>query len=225
MQVNLEDLQRRRLEALRRFMIPGESVLTATHQHWSVLAEPVFSATAGLILVAWLDASLTRNEAVITNILWWAWFVLVARMLWRFLERQHTWFVSTDKRLLLSYGLVNQKVAMMPMAKVTDMSYQRSVLGRLLGYGKFVLESAGQEQALREITLVPRPDYIYRTICAVMFGSPDDEDGPPPRRPSPAPSRNGEGNGSGGNDPEASARARARREADTGPIPVRRPPP
>jgi hypothetical protein len=174
--LTLEDLQRRRLESLRRYMVPGERVLTATHQHWSQLAEPVATTTAGLLLAAWLDTSLTREDAFLTNVLWWGWFILVGRMLWLFLERQHTWFVSTDKRLLLSYGLLNQKVAMMPMAKVTDMSYNRSILGRLFGYGTFVLESAGQEQALREITLVPRPDYIYRTICAVMFGSSDNED-------------------------------------------------
>lgn len=174
--LTLEDLQRRRLESLRRYMVPGERVLTATHHHWAVMIEPVASATAGLVLVGWLDASLTSADAVLANALWWAWFVLVGRMLWRFLERQDTWFVSTDKRLLLSYGLFNHKVAMMPMAKVTDMSYNRSVLGRLFGYGTFVLESAGQDQALREIPLVPRPDYVYRTICAVMFGSSDNED-------------------------------------------------
>ena len=34
---------------------------------------------------------------------------------------------------------------MMPLAKVTDMSFQRSPIGRILGYGEFILESAGQD--------------------------------------------------------------------------------
>ncbi len=54
---------------------------------------------------------------------------------------------------MLNYGVFTRRVAMMPLMKVTDMSYNRSVLGRLVGYGEFVLESAGQEQALRTVEL------------------------------------------------------------------------
>jgi hypothetical protein len=68
---------------------------------------------------------------------------------------------------------------MMPLLKVTDMSYVRSIPGQFLGYGKFVLESAGQDQALREVKWVPDPDQTYRDICAEIFHivpPPGDED-------------------------------------------------
>ena len=91
------------------------------------------------------------------------------RLLWCLLDWSHNWFVATDKRLLLRYGLISHKVAMMPLLKVTDMSYVRSIPGQFLGYGKFVLESAGQDQALREIKWVPDPDQTYRDICAEIF--------------------------------------------------------
>jgi hypothetical protein len=42
---------------------------------------------------------------------------------------------------------VVKKVNMMPLTKVTDMSFQRSSVGRILGYGEFILESVGQAQA------------------------------------------------------------------------------
>jgi hypothetical protein len=98
---------------------------------------------------------------------------------WRLLNWHHNWFVATDKRLLLRYGLVVHKVAMMPLLKVTDMSYVRSIPGQFLGYGKFVLESAGQDQAMREVKWVPQPDETYRAICAEIFHivpPSDDED-------------------------------------------------
>ena len=85
-------------------------------------------------------------------------------------EWRHDWFVATDKRLLLFYGFITRKVSMMPLIKVTDMSYERSVPGRLLGYGRFVMESAGQDQALHEVNWVPEPDHNYRVICAEIFG-------------------------------------------------------
>jgi len=57
----------------------------------------------------------------------------------------------------------------------TDMSYSRSIPGRILGYGQFIMESAGQDQALHDINWVPDPDHTYRAICAEMFGV-DDHD-------------------------------------------------
>jgi hypothetical protein len=47
------------------------------------------------------------------------------------------------------------------------MSFQRSALGRLLGYGEFIVESAGEEQALRTIDFLPYPDQLYLEVCGL----------------------------------------------------------
>ncbi len=114
----------------------------------------------------WVDSNVTKSTQALGTIFWWIFFALLVRLLWRLLDWSHNWFVATDKRLLLRYGLISHKVAMMPLLKVTDMSYVRSIPGQFLGYGKFVLESAGQDQALREVKWVPNPDQTYRDICA-----------------------------------------------------------
>jgi hypothetical protein len=59
---------------------------------------------------------------------------------------------------------------MMPLIKVTDMSYSRPPVGRLLGYGEIVIESAGHDQALRRIRHLPRPDALYLEVCELLFG-------------------------------------------------------
>ncbi|UJH69758.1 PH domain-containing protein [Ornithinimicrobium sp. INDO-MA30-4] len=102
--------------------------------------------------------------------LWWGWLFLVGRLLWKLLEWRNEWFVATDKRLLLTYGLFTTKVAMMPLGKVTDMNFGRSITGRILGYGTFTMESAGQEQAMRQINWVPDPDNTYKSIVDTIFG-------------------------------------------------------
>ena len=167
--------ERPRRGVLGRYLLDGERVLTAVHQHWAKFALPVASVVAGLVLVLVLDSYLPATLGVLANLLWWAWFLLIGWGLWKILEWRHDWFVATDKRLILTYGLLTQKVAMMPLAKVTDMSYNRSPLGRLLGYGTFVMESAGQDQALHRVEWVPSPDQTYRAICAEIFGVDDDE--------------------------------------------------
>ncbi len=160
---------------LDRYLLDGERLVAAVHQHWGKVAEPVFTAVAGGVLTIWADASLPRSLNLLSTLLWWAWFALAARAAYRVLEWRHDWFVATDKRLLLFYGFITRKVAMMPLSKVTDMTYNRSIPGRLLGYGRFVMESAGQDQALREVNWVPQPDHHYRAICAEIFEVDDHE--------------------------------------------------
>jgi hypothetical protein len=63
---------------------------------------------------------------------------------------------------------------MMPLSKVTDMSFQRSTMGRILGYGEFILESAGQDQALNKVDHLPYPEQLYLEVCGLIFKDSDD---------------------------------------------------
>jgi uncharacterized membrane protein YdbT with pleckstrin-like domain len=70
---------------------------------------------------------------------------------------------------MLVTGVVSKSIGMMPLAKVTDMRLERSPLGRVFGYGKFVIESAGQEQALRDVAFVPYAKQLYQEILSMIF--------------------------------------------------------
>ena len=95
------------------------------------------------------------------------------------------YFVVTSERLLLTRGFLTRRVNMMPLTKVTDMSFKRSFPGRLLGYGEFIVESAGQDQALRNVEFIPYPEQLYLLICGMLFPSSADdiEDTPPQSDP------------------------------------------
>jgi hypothetical protein len=66
----------------------------------------------------------------------------------------------------------------------------------VLGYGTFRFESAGQQQALSEITFLPAADDLYRRVSALLFSSDwggaaasgGDDEGNPEPSPSPRPS-------------------------------------
>lgn len=154
---------------LDRYLLDDEAPVVATRQHWARLAEPFTTTLVALVVVAGVTATLEGPAARAGGFLWLVWCAVAGRAVWRLLEWHNEWFVATDRRMLLVYGFITQRVAMMPLSKVTDMNYGRSVAGRLLGYGKFVLESAGQDQALREIDFLPDPDEKYRRICATIF--------------------------------------------------------
>jgi hypothetical protein len=42
-------------------------------------------------------------------------------------------------------------------------------MGRILGYGKFILESAGQDQALTNVDYLPYPEQLYLEVCGLIF--------------------------------------------------------
>jgi membrane protein YdbS with pleckstrin-like domain len=166
-------MARRRDPKLRRFLLDGERVVVDVRQHWFVIAGPVLWTVVALFVVMWVDARVRVDAGAIARVLWFAWFIMLVWMVFQIAQWRHDRFIATDKRLLLDYGLITQKIAMMPFIKVTDMSYHRTVPGRIFGYGEFILESAGQDQALRKVEWVPHPDATYRIICAEIFGLPN----------------------------------------------------
>ena len=86
------------------------------------------------------------------------------------------YFVITSRRFIETSGLFARNVAMMPMVKVTDMTFHQSFLGRIFGYGTFILESAGQDQALSNVDFIPYPEQLYLEVCELLFPNQDGGD-------------------------------------------------
>ena len=163
--------------AFSRYVVGRERMVLTTRKHVATLAEPVLTAAVSFVAAGWL---MWRFEPTLGDgvlVLGLIWLAVLARCAYYVVEWWHNWFGWTDKRLLLQTGLVIRKVAMMPLEKVTDMSFSRSVAGQMLGYGQFVLESAGQDQALRTITFIPHPNWTYRLLVATIFGRGKNDDG------------------------------------------------
>jgi len=131
----------------------------------------------GLVIAAVISATVGRHEAALVGFVWIAWAFPLIWLVFKVWEWSQDYFIVTSRRMLLATGVVTRKVAMMPLVKVTDMSFQRSTLGRLLGYGEFILESAGQDQALRVVDYLPYPEQLYLEVCGLIFpGRKDDGD-------------------------------------------------
>ncbi len=155
---------------LSRYLLDDETLVAVVHQHWARVGGTVACVVIGFALVIAIGLVAPASAGALSNAAWWLWFAQVAYLLAILWQWRREWFIATDRRLLLTYGIITHKVAMMPMAKVTDMSFNRSVLGRMIGYGSFVMESAGQDQAMHRIDYIPEPDETYRAICHQIFG-------------------------------------------------------
>jgi Bacterial PH domain len=152
-----------------RYLIPSERAVVVTRRHWASLAK-VGASCAAVFLVALLIVLYLSEEqffaviGVLGLLGSLAWFGFA----WWFWATEE--FVITDKRVLNVNGVITRRVGIMPLTKVTDLTYERSVMGRLLGYGVFVMESAGQHQAMSRIEYLPKPDRLYHEVSTLLFG-------------------------------------------------------
>ena len=153
--------------SVNKYLLPHERQVITVHQHPAVLIRPIFEVLVGLAIAGWLSNVVHNGTAIL--VIWVLWGLLFLRLAVKVFEWTETYFVVTSQRFLLTTGLVVKKVNMMPRTKVTDMSFQRSTMGRILGYGEFILESAGQEQALNRVDHLPYPEQLYLEVCGLIF--------------------------------------------------------
>ncbi len=155
--------------AVSKYLLPREVQVATVRQHPAVLLASGGQALAGLLVAGLLSLTVFKHNHLLLAIVWIAWAVLLLRLIWKAINWAVDYFVITSQRLMLTTGLLTRKVAMMPMSKVTDMSFQRSFGGRLLGYGELIVESAGQNQALDRVPYIPYPEQLYLLVCGILF--------------------------------------------------------
>lgn len=101
--------------------------------------------------------------------------VIVAVVLYLSYQVTQWWmdhFIVTNRRVLLISGVLTKRTAIMPLLKVTDMTFEQTPLARMLRYGTFVFESAGQDQALSRVSHLPGgPRQLYLQISELLFAT------------------------------------------------------
>ena len=155
--------------SVNRYLLPHERQVISVHQHPAVLIKPIFWVLLGLAIAGFLSNALANGNGTVILIIWILWLIPLAWLIWRIIDWVLTYFVITSQRLLLARGFPTRRVDMMPLTKVTDMSFNRSPVGQILGFGEFVVESAGQDQALRHIEYLPYPEQLDLEVCGLIF--------------------------------------------------------
>ena len=157
------------------YLLPTERRVIRVRQHWAVMAKHIWQTALFVLIMVVIESLMDGRtspgaDIIVDNVTFYLALVAVLRftantILW-WIER----IVVTDKRVMIAQGIVVHNVGMMPLGKVTDLTFRRSLSGRMLGYGTMVVESAGQIQALNQIDFMPRPEEIYEALSELVFG-------------------------------------------------------
>lgn len=168
-------------------MASGERMVDETRRHFVVLLRPlaiwVFvlagSAALGLLAKQVISPRIAEDIATAGVVLASAYLAL------KLLRWNVARYVFTDRRVLMIDGIIAKRVTAIPLQRISDSTYSRSVMGRVLGYGVLELDTSGETGGSARLTALPRPDEIYRLMSSlthpVSRSLQDDDTGPLPR--------------------------------------------
>lgn len=151
---------------IRRHLLreEGEVIVDEVRHHWVAFVRPTLACLGALFL-------LVCAPFVDIDIAWFFLILAFALMLyagWVALREHRDRFVITNMRVFRVHGVLTSNLATMPLSRILDITVKKPVHGRILGFGHFVFESAAQEQGLRDIRYVARPDQRDLAIQRVV---------------------------------------------------------
>ncbi|WP_350347941.1 PH domain-containing protein [Agromyces sp. G08B096] len=142
----------------------GEVIVDEVEKHWTASVKPVLElllAIPVLLLILVLPSQLYFLPLLAAP-------AIAIHAAWRILDVRMDRFVITNMRVFRVHGILSQHIATMPISRILDISVKKPLIGRVLGYGHFIFESAAQDQGLREIRFVGDPDERGLTIQRVI---------------------------------------------------------
>lgn len=153
-----------------RYLFPTERYRGEWKRHYIHLTTPLLVGAGTTFVLGYLSGFLAKQRVPeLTTVAIALWVAVMGWVAWKIGDWFFDRFILTNKRVMVVNGIITRRVAMMPLLRVTDMKYEQSPLGRILNYGTFVLESAGQEQALREVKHLPNPNELYLRVVEEMY--------------------------------------------------------
>jgi uncharacterized membrane protein YdbT with pleckstrin-like domain len=151
---------------------PERSVLVL-HPHWKVLVGPVIlgvlviaaAIAVGVAIPAGRDAGTERLATLAVAVV-----LLLIAVVRPVLRWKTTTYELTSGRLRVREGILTRRGRDIPLTRISDVSFTRSLLDRLVGAGRLVVESPGEHG---QITLTDIPQ--VERVQAILFALVEDE--------------------------------------------------
>ena len=130
-------------------LIPGENVIRKMRPHWALLAKPFFIMIHLSVVLFFahkgLSKGLPHRSPAIDQVLLGVYVAFL--LVWAgvpFLRWFTTKYIFTDKRIMTRVGILRIEGETIPLVKINNLTYKRSLLERLYGSGSLVIEAASK---------------------------------------------------------------------------------
>ena len=151
-------------------LAPGEESVQVLHPHWKTLVGPIaltFVVVAVLLVGEVLIPGskyatierLALAAVAIVLVMWWLMYPLLR---WR-----TTVYELTTRRMRLRDGIIARNGRDIRLSRITDVSFRKGLLDRLLGCGTLIVESAGEHGELL-LTEIPHVEHVQSTLFQLV---------------------------------------------------------
>src|SRR5438309_257527 len=150
-----------------RYLGPGERVIYLTRRHPVVLLFP--AALWFMALILGFGAGLSYRPDGRAELSYLGAAIILSGSVFLVCKICQWWqtrYVLTSDRILVVQGTLSRRVNGLLLRSVLDTTYDRTLAGRLFGYGDLELNLCGQLGS-RRLTWVPRADTIYILILSL----------------------------------------------------------
>ncbi|MGD9702510.1 MAG: PH domain-containing protein [Acidimicrobiia bacterium] len=94
-----------------------------------------------------------------------SWLLLAARWI---LRDRYTRYVLTTMRVMRVRGFLHRENAWIPLAKVTDVRYNSTLVGRMFGFAEIRIDSANEESGLKYMRNLDDPETFYENLLLLV---------------------------------------------------------
>jgi uncharacterized membrane protein YdbT with pleckstrin-like domain len=103
------------------------------------------------------------------------WLVLLPFLRWR-----TTTYTITNRRLITRSGILNKVGKDLPLNRINEVSYERSLMDRILGCGSLNVQTAAEDGTI-VLRDVPDVEHVSREVSQLLFGPQSTQHPPVPR--------------------------------------------
>ena len=147
-----------------------ERLVLRTHPHVKTLIRPFLVAVLVVAAALIAEVLIPSGSAAAGERLVVAAVAILALMLWLMvpvLRWRTTTYELTSRRLRVRDGIVTRRGRDIPLARISDVSFAKGPLDRLLGSGRLVVESPGEHGQI-VLTDIPRVEFVQATLFRLV---------------------------------------------------------
>ena len=156
-------------EVVEEFLGDGEQVIHSDHPSFRSFAVENTLLFLGFFVVAVLFLGITFNGSFVASGLLLIGLAIVFLILvLKRLGDRYTSYVVTDTRIMQIQGVVSRRAHSIPWVRVTDLTVDQSLMGRLFGYATLHIESANEDSGLRDLDGVSDPMRFNKVVVDMV---------------------------------------------------------
>lgn len=151
-------------------LVEGERLVLRFHPHWKTVLRPLLIlavTVAALLVVLIVVPSGSYSLGVRLAIGALALLIIVIFTAVPLLRWRTTSYELTTRRLRLRAGIISRSGRDFPLMRISDVSFAQSLLDRLLGCGRLIVESPGEHGQL-VLTEIPRVQHVQSRLFQLV---------------------------------------------------------